>query len=36
MSEFDDIVREARRQKRRAGVQRADVSAAIEAARPAD
>jgi len=33
MSEFDDIVSEARRQARRAGMKRADVNAAIEAAR---
>ncbi len=33
MSEFDDIVSEARRQARRVGMKRADVIAAIEAAR---
>ena len=35
MSEFDDIVREARLQARRAGMKRADVTAAIEAVRSA-
>lgn len=33
MSEFEDLVREARRQARRAGMKRADVKAAIEAVR---
>ena len=33
MSEFDDIVSEARRQARHAGMKRADVNAAIEAVR---
>ena len=33
MSEFDDIVREARRQARQAGMKRADVSAAVKAVR---
>jgi AbrB family looped-hinge helix DNA binding protein len=33
MSEFDDIVSEARRQARQAGMKRADVKAAIEAGR---
>jgi len=35
MSEFDDIVREARLQARRGGMKRADVTAAIEAVRSA-
>lgn len=33
MSEFDDIVAEARRQARDAGMKRADVTAAIKAVR---
>lgn len=33
MSEFDDIVGEARRQAQQAGMKRADVTAAIEAIR---
>ena len=33
MSEFDDIVNEARRQARRAGMKQADVHAAIETVR---
>jgi AbrB family looped-hinge helix DNA binding protein len=35
MSDFDEILQEARRQARQAGMQRADVSAAIRAARAA-
>ena len=35
MSEFDDIVSEARLQARRGGMKRADVTAAIEAVRSA-
>jgi hypothetical protein len=33
MSEFDDIVAEARRQARDAGMKRADITAATKAAR---
>jgi len=33
MSEFDGIVAEARRQARKAGMKRADITAAIEAVR---
>lgn len=35
MSDFDDIVQEARRQSRQAGMKRADVAAAIRAVRGA-
>jgi AbrB family looped-hinge helix DNA binding protein len=35
MSDFDDILQEARRQARQAGMKRADVAAAIGAARAA-
>ena len=33
MSEFDDIIREARNQARRAGMKRSDITAAIKAVR---
>lgn len=33
MSDFDDIVQEARRQARQAGMKRSDVAAALEAVR---
>lgn len=33
MSEFDDIIQEARRQARRAGMKRSDVTAALKAVR---
>ena len=33
MSDFDDIIQEARRQARQAGMKRSDVAAALEAVR---
>lgn len=33
MSEFDEILREARRQARRAGMKRSDIAAAVQAVR---
>jgi AbrB family looped-hinge helix DNA binding protein len=33
MSEYDDIIQEARRQARQAGMKRSDVNAALEAVR---
>ena len=33
MSDFDEILREARRQARRAGMKRSDISAAVRAVR---
>ena len=33
MSEFDDIIQEARRQARKAGMKRSDVTAALKAVR---
>jgi AbrB family looped-hinge helix DNA binding protein len=35
MSEFDDIIQEARRQARQAGMKRSDVTAALKAVRAA-
>ena len=35
MSEFDDIIQEARRQARQAGMKRSDVAAALNAVRAA-
>lgn len=35
MSEFDDIIQEARRQARQAGMKRSDVAAALKAVRAA-